>query len=234
MKRSKISSIMVFFIVSLFFISLSLLPAIADPGNGKGDGNDDTDPPPPPKGPDDYKGGGNDSSGDQNQEGNNSLEDDGSGDQNQEGNDDEDDHDWEENQERNQNREGDDDNDDVDDDQERYQHRKIEMEFEENRLRIRSEWGQDDYEDEIVVTFDLEDGPTLKLEYENNMHSSENELSFEVKIIELIEYRDTNQNGRYDEEDISVNNYSFENSIFRNLTFQKQCLLYTSDLSIYT
>ncbi len=217
MNRRKISSIMVFFIVSLFFISISLLPAIADPGDGKGDGNGDKDPPTPPKGPDDDKGGDDDGSGEQNQEGNNSEDNDHNNEQNQNGG-----NNGEQNQERNQSREGDDDNDDIDDDQERYQQRKMKIELERNRTRIRSEWGQDDYEDELEILFEIDHGPRLRLDYENNLHSSENELSFDVKIRELIEYRDTNRNGRYDEDDIIIDTYSFEKSNFKNFTYQNQ------------
>ena len=214
MKKRIIRNLMSVFIVTFFIISIFFIPAIADPGDGKGDGNGDADPQNPPKGPDDED-----------------DEDDYSGYHNQEGYDDEDDEhsgeyhgddDEENNQYRYQHREGDEDNDDVDDEQERYQHRKMEMEFEENRLRIRSEWDQDNYEDEFEILFDIEDGPYFKLEYENNMHSYENELSFEVKIRELIEYRDTNRNGRLDEDDDIVNTYSLENQIFKNLSYQKQ------------
>ena len=217
MNKRKISSIMVIFIVSLFFISISLIPAIADLGDGKGDGNGDMDPPTPPKGPDDDNGGDDGSSGEQNQEGIDDEDDDHGNEQNQNDGDN-----GKQNQERNQSREGDDDNDDIDDDQERYQQRKMEMEFERNRTRIRSEWGQDDYEDELEILFEIDHGPRLKLDYENNLHSSENELSFDVKIRELIEFRDTNRNGRYDEDDIIVNTYSFENSNFKNFTYQNQ------------
>jgi hypothetical protein len=200
----------------LFIISIFFIPAIADPGDGKSDGNGDSDPQNPPKGPDDEDDG-NDDSGYYNQEGNDDEDDEHSGEYN--GDDEEDE---EKNQYRYQHREGDEDNDDVDDEQERYQHRKMEMEFEENRLRIRSEWDQDNYEDEFEILFDIEDGPYFKLEYENNMHSYENELSFEVKIRELIEYRDTNLNGRFDEDDDIVNTYFLENQIFKNLSYQKQ------------
>ena len=217
MNKRKISSIMVICITSLFFISISLIPAIADPGDGKGDGNGDIDPPTPPKGPDGDNGGDDGGSGEQNQEGIDDEDDDHGNEQNQSDGDN-----GEQNQERNQSREGDDDNDDIDDDQERYQQRKMEMEFERNRTRIRSEWGQDDYEDELEILFEIDHGPRLKLDYENNLHSSENELSFDVKIRELIEFRDTNRNGRYDEDDIIVNTYSFENSNFKNFTYQNQ------------
>ena len=217
MNKRKISSIMVIFIVSLFFISISLIPAIADLGDGKGDGNGDMDPPTPPKGPDGDNGGDDGGSGEQNQEGIDDEDDDHGNEQNQN-----DGYNGEQNQERNQSREGDDDNDDIDDDQERYQQRKMEMEFERNRTRIRSEWGQDDYEDELEILFEIDHGPRLRLDYENNLHSSENELSFDVKIRELIEYRDTNSNGRYDEDDIIVNTYSFKNSNFKNFTYQNQ------------
>jgi len=214
MIRRKISSIMVFFIVSLFLISISLLPAIADPGDGKGEGNDDIDPPTPPKGPDDDKGGGNDGSGDQNQEGINDVDDNYNDEQNQN-----EVTDGGQNKERNQSREG---KDNIDDNQDRYQQRRMEMKFERNRTRIRSEWGQDDYEDELEISFEIDHGPRLKLDYENNMYSSENELSFDVRIRELIEYRDTNRNGRYDEDDVIVNNYSFENKKFKNFTYLNQ------------
>ena len=216
MNKRKISSIMIIFIVSLFFISISLLPAIADPGDGKGDGkgdgNGDMDPPTPPKGPNNDGEGNDNGSGNQNQENNSNVEDDDPNREQNQNNDDK----------GEQNREGDDDNDDIDDDQERYQQRKMEMEFERNRTRIRSEWDQDEYEDKFEIMFDIDHGPRLKLDYENNLHSSENELSFDLKIRELIEYRDTNRNGRYDEGEIIVNTYSFENSNFKNFTYQNQ------------
>jgi len=216
MKKRIFRSIKIISIVLFFIISISFLPVIADPSDVKGDGNDDMDPPTPPKGPnDDDKE--NDDSGYHNQEGKDDVDDDNNGEYHGDYEDDE-----ENNQERQQNRYGYDDNDDVDDNQERYQHRKMEIKFEENRLRIRSEWEQDIYTDEFEILFEIENEPKLKFEYENNMHSSENELSFQVKIKELIEYRDTNRNGRFDEDDIIVNTYSFENSIFKNLTYQKQ------------
>jgi hypothetical protein len=216
MKKRIIRNLMSVFIVILFIISIFFIPAIADPGDGKGNGNGDVNPKNSSKGPNDEDGG-DDSSGYHNQEGNDDEDDDNSGEYN--GNDDDDD---ENNQYRYQHREGDEDNDDVDDEQERYQHRKMEMEFEENRLRIRSDWGQDNYEDEFEILFDIEDGPYFKLEYENNMHTSENELSFEVKIRELIEYIDKNLNGRFDEDDDIVNTYSLERPIFKNLSYQKK------------
>ena len=211
MKKEIFRTIMSITIVSLFIISVSFLPVIAEPDDGKGEGNSDAD---PPKGPNDDNE--DDDSGYHNQEGTDYEDEDHNG--GYHGDDEDED---ENNQERHQFREGDDDNDDVDDNQERYQYRKMEMKFEENRLRIRSEWEQDEFEDEIEIIFDVENGPKLYLEYENNKYSSENELSFEVKISELIEYRDTNRNGRYDEDDIIVNTYSFENSIFNNFTYHK-------------
>jgi hypothetical protein len=209
MKKRKIgSTTMVIFIALLFFISISLSSVIADPGNNKGNGNGNMDPPYPPEDLDNNGTGIHDGSGEQNKEENSINEDDGQI--------------IEQNQERKQNHKGDYDNDNVGDKQERYQHRKMEMVFEQNRTRIRSEWQQDEYEDEFEIIFDIEQGPRLKLDYENNIHSSENELSFEIQIKELIEYRDTNRNDRYDEDDVIVNAYSFENSNFNNFTYQNQ------------
>jgi len=219
MKKRKISSaIMVFFIALLFLISISLSSVIADPDNNMGNGNGNMDPLSPPKDPDDDSSGINDGSGERKQGGNSDNED---YDQNREQNQNEEQN-GDQNQERKQNREGDDDNDDIDDKQERYQHRKTEMVFEQNRTRIRSEWKQDEYEDEFEIIFDIEQGPRLKFDYENNMYSSENELSFEVQIRELIEYIDTNKNGRYEEDDVIVNTYSFEKTNFNNFTYQNQ------------
>jgi hypothetical protein len=212
MKKLIIRDIMIILTVLFFIISISFLPAIADPGDGKGGGDGAID---PPKDPNDNNNGNNDSV-DPNQEKNNDETNNQNNEQNENNQVDEN------NQWRNQNREGDNDNDDVDDNRERYQNRKMEMELNESHLRIRSEWNQDDYEDEFEITLDIEDVPGFRLQYENNKDLNQNELCFEIKIRELIEYRDINRNGRFDIGDYIVNTYSFNNSIFKNLTYQKQ------------
>ena len=166
MKKIIIRNKMVILITLFFVISVSFLPVIADPGDGKGDGN--MDPPVPPKDSNNDDNG-NDGIVDQNQDGKNNETDDQNREQNEYYQDDGN------NQWRNQNHEVDNDNDDVDDNRERYQNRKIEMELNESNLRIRSGWNQGDYEDELEITLDIDDGPGLKLQYENNKDLSQNE-----------------------------------------------------------
>jgi hypothetical protein len=215
MKKIIIRNTMIILTVLFFVISVSFFPVIADPGDGKGDGDGNTDIPTPPKDPNNDNQG-NDNIVDQNQDGNYDEPDNQNNEHNENHQDDGN------NQWSNQNREGD--NDDVDHNRERYQNRNMEIEVDGNNLRIRSGWNQGDYEDEFEITFVIDDGPGLKLQYKNNKDLSQNELSFEVKVRELIEYRDANKNGRFDMEDNIINKYSFENSIFNNLTYQKQIL----------
>jgi len=212
MKKRKISSkFMVYFIVTFFFISMSLLTVIAEQEDNKGNGNGDmNNPNTPPNDPNNY---GNGNSNGEQSTGENS-ESKGNG-QNSEGN-----QYGEQNQKQKQNHAGE--NDTVSGKRMRYQHRNMEMDFEGNCTRIRSEWGQDDYEDEFEIIFEIDKVPRIILNYKNNKQSSENELNFQVQIKELIEYSDTNRNGRYDEVDTVVNIYSFENAIFKNFTYENQ------------
>jgi len=210
-KRRIISKSMTYFIVTFFSISISLLPVIADQGgnNGNGDLNFPNSPPTNPN--NDNYGNGNSY---EEQYGGENGENKGLGqnrEQNQYG---------EQNQKRKQNRTGV--NDNVSGKRMRYQHRNMEMTFEGNCTMINSEWEQDEFEDEFEITFEIDKVPRLIFNYKNNKHTSQNELNFQVQIKELIEYKDENYNGRYDEDDIIVNAYSFENSNFKNFTYRNQ------------
>jgi len=217
-KGNIVPKIMVYLIALFIFISISLIPVIADPVDNKGDGNGDINTPPssPPKGPNNESDGNSYNNSEQNKDQNTDNKNDTQNreqNQNQENN-------SEQNQKQNQNRTGE--NDNVTEKKMRYQQRNMEMVLEQNRTKIRSEWEQDEYQDELEIIFDTEKGPRFILDYKNNMHSFDNNLSFKIQIKELIEYRDINGNSRYDQEDIIVNVYSFENLNFENLTYQNK------------
>jgi len=209
-KRKIIPKFMTYFIITFFFISISLLPVVADQGgnNGNEDMNSPTSPPNDPN----NENFGNGNSNDEKNAGKN-AENKGyeQNRENQYG---------EQNQKRKQNRAGGTDN--VSGRRMRYQHRNMEMTYEGNCTRINSEWEQDEYEDEFEITFEIDKVPRLILNYKNNKHTSQNELNFQVQIKELIEYSDENRNGRYDEDDEIIDIYSFENSNFKNFTYQNQ------------
>ena len=123
------------------------------------------------------------------------------------------------NKEQNQKHEGDDDGDNIDDYKERYQHRKTTITCEKNQTRISSEWQQEENHDLIEIFFSTENGLKIVFDYIPRFNTSDNDFNFEIQFKNLIEYIDMDQNGRYDESDSVVGNYSLINSIYSEINY---------------
>ncbi|OLS31150.1 MAG: hypothetical protein HeimAB125_16990 [Candidatus Heimdallarchaeota archaeon AB_125] len=108
----------------------------------------------------------------------------------------------------------DEDDDGVDDSYEEENEREVEIEVQEKEVQIKSSLeNEDGFENEFEVNVHAEDdGLKFKLEFEEENETLETEIEFEVFLSQIIEYRDLDADGMYNESiDETVQVYQLEN-----------------------
>ena len=95
----------------------------------------------------------------------------------------------------------DDDEDGVSDDDEHKLSRKLEVDTEDNKVKIESELKYGENKDEYKVEIKGEEDLRIKYEYESEAGSEESEIELEVRFKEIVEYNDTDGDG-FNETDI--------------------------------
>jgi hypothetical protein len=113
----------------------------------------------------------------------------------------------------------DEDEDGVNDEQEEYEEREVEIEHTANETEIRSGWEGGDLEDEFRVRFRTDEKLEIELEYSTEINATETELEFEVTVEKIVEYVDTNGNGRYDENDTVISTYTLGNAEYEVINY---------------
>ena len=96
--------------------------------------------------------------------------------------------------------EHDEDEDGIDDSYEEENHREVKVEYSSNEAQIESshETGEDK-ENQFKITMKTGDeGLEMQLKYEEEIGDNESEIEFEVKITEIVEFRDLDANGIYE------------------------------------
>lgn len=111
------------------------------------------------------------------------------------------------------------DGDFIDDLRERYQHRKMMMACSGNQTRILSEWMHENNTDAFELIFTIDDGPTIYFQYNPEKNNSKYDMEFDFSFQKLIEYLDSNANGRYDEFDKILSSYSLSNTSYEEITY---------------
>lgn len=111
------------------------------------------------------------------------------------------------------------DGDYIDDHQEQYQHRQMMMTCNKNQTRIRSEWMHKNITDTFELLFTIDNGPIIHFHYTPEATPSKYDMDFDISFLELIEYLDSNSNGRYDESDETLSTYSLTNATYKDITY---------------
>lgn len=95
--------------------------------------------------------------------------------------------------------EADDDADEADDgdDDEREEKRSVEVESDDEGIEIELKREDGSAEDKVEMSFEMEDA-TFELKYEQEANATEREQKLEATFQTLAEYRDTNNNSKYD------------------------------------
>ncbi|MBN1861441.1 MAG: hypothetical protein JW840_08280 [Candidatus Thermoplasmatota archaeon] len=101
----------------------------------------------------------------------------------------------------------------------RYQRRYTIMDGTENYTRIRSQCRHNRTDEAFEIFFSIDAAPTLELSYLPSLNASMGERHFNLVIDQLIEYLDSNENGKYDHNDDIVSSLVFSNVTFSNITY---------------
>jgi len=105
----------------------------------------------------------------------------------------------------------------------RYQYRNqkgtMNMTCESNRTRIRLQYRQNNTEETFEFMFNIDNIPTLTLSFIPNLNTTVNRPHFHLYIEKIIEYYDTNNNGRYDRNDLIASSLSFSNMTFTDIHY---------------
>ncbi len=104
-----------------------------------------------------------------------------------------------------------------------YQYRNqkgtMNMTCEGNRTQIRLQYRQNNTEVTFEFMFNIDNIPTLTLSFIPNLDAIANQPHFHLSIEKIIEYYDTNNNGRYDRNDLIASSLSFSNMTFTEISY---------------
>ncbi len=97
----------------------------------------------------------------------------------------------------------------------RYQKRYMNIDGDGNCTRIRSQYRNNNTEEPFEIFFTIDDAPTLHLSYTTTamLHH------FSLIIDQLVEYKDINENGKYDRNDVITSTLLMSNITFTNITY---------------
>lgn len=101
----------------------------------------------------------------------------------------------------------------------RYQRRYTILEGAENYTRIRSQCRNNRTDEAFEIFFTNDAAPTLELSYIPGLNASTGERHFILEIDQLIEYTDSNANGKYDHNDVIQSSLALSNTTFTNITY---------------
>ncbi len=103
----------------------------------------------------------------------------------------------------------------------RYKNQKgtMNMTCEGNRTQIRLKYRQNNTEITFEFMFNIDNIPTLTLSFIPNLNATANQPHFHLSIEKIIEYYDTNNNGRYDRNDLIASSLSFSNITFTEISY---------------
>ncbi len=102
----------------------------------------------------------------------------------------------------------------------RYQTRKMNIQGEGNYTRIRSQYRQNATEETFEIFFSINKAPSFELSFLSDQIGGVAKHHFSLVVEQLIEYVDTNLNGRYDSFDVVVSTVEFSNVSFSNITYE--------------
>jgi hypothetical protein len=111
------------------------------------------------------------------------------------------------------------DDDQVNDQQEQYEQRMLEIKQSTTEAKIKSSWQRNELKDAFELRFSTEESLSIMLEYNTENTTNDTYLDFEVFLDKIIEYNDTNNNGRYDESDTIISTYDLEHATFENMIY---------------
>ncbi|MHA1199043.1 MAG: hypothetical protein ACTSQF_06805 [Candidatus Heimdallarchaeaceae archaeon] len=96
----------------------------------------------------------------------------------------------------------DEDDDGIEDEIEDENEREVHVEYSENEVKIESSIENNGIENEFQIKVKTEDeGLKFKLEFEEENDTLETEIEFQVKFSEIVEFRDLNADGIYNDSD---------------------------------
>ena len=101
----------------------------------------------------------------------------------------------------------------------RYQKGYTIMDGAENYTRMRSQCRNNRTDEAFEIFFSIDEAPTLELSYLPTLNASRGQRHFDFIIDRLIEYLDSNENGKYDHNDDIVSSLVFTNVTFSNITY---------------
>jgi hypothetical protein len=118
----------------------------------------------------------------------------------------------------------DEDGDDVDDDEEDEEERSVSIDIEDDEVEIESRLKNGAQKDEFDVEFSVDEGVEIELEYEHEIEDDEieieNESEFEIEFKKLIEFRDLNNDGLFDEDnDETVSTYDLRDQEYSDINY---------------
>jgi hypothetical protein len=113
----------------------------------------------------------------------------------------------------------------------RYQRRFTIMDGAGNYTRIRSQCQNNVTQEAFEIYFTIDNAPTLELTYIPTLNASIGQRHFSLIIEQLLEYDDSNANGKYDHNDVVVSSLLLSNITFTNITYTNST---TSDGKTFT
>ena len=111
------------------------------------------------------------------------------------------------------------DDDRVDDLRELYEKRTLQIENSFTEVTIKSFWERNQLKDSWELYFSTIDSLKLILKYSTQNTTNGSSLEFTLLLDKIIEYNDTNNNGRYDDNDTIISMYDLEKAAFKKITY---------------
>jgi hypothetical protein len=100
-----------------------------------------------------------------------------------------------------------------------YQRRYSIMDGAGNYTRIRSQCRDNTTKEAFEIFFTIDNAPTLQLSYISSLNATSGQRQFSLIVEQLIEYADTNTNGKYDHNDVILSSLNMSDITFTNITY---------------